>query len=379
MAIAKLKKAGIWLSILAVLLICGACTSGVKTFNGRPWEYYIYGGCSLSPDNSLIAFDFYGLRYKGIFLMNRFGRLLNWLCEDNDEWSSGDPVFSPDGKHIAFFRGKHDGPWHIYMMNSDGTNIRRVTSGTQVDWRPVFSKDGQRIYFIRHKGLAGSEGVIFYSGDIFCVDVNTGIEKRLTHLAMDNVKNLSVLPDEKSCIITTTSFNELGTTCWRLDLTGSDKKQPVLPDLSRFSDDPLSEEEVSGKVLYKYLDIINPRVSGDGKVLAFTWVNPKRVVHGYDKRQLYVAEMDTLRAHKTTDLEYEAFVEAISWNGEIILVENDYGSRDFGDPYIPKSPLWVVYAGESVGERNLSLDFRGLEGKQALIRNQEYDLNGLVE
>ena len=380
MSIAKSRNLGAWLIILATLLFSAPYSCGWKTYDGPPWEYYGYGGCSLSPDSSLIAFDFSGLNYNGIFLMDRFGKIFSWLCEDNDEWSSGDPVFSPDGKQIAFFRGKHDGPWHIYMMNADGTNIRRITSGTQVDRAPVFSKDGQRIYFIRHKGLARSEGVGFYSGDIFCVDVNTGIEKRLTNLAMYNVKNLSVLPDEKSCIITTTSFEKQGNTCWKLDLTGSDKKWQVLPDFSRYTDNPLHlEENVLSHTTSEYIEILNPVLSANGKMLAFSWRIPKRYGPVKHPFEVYMANMDNMQARQITHFKNVAYLRSMSQDGRTMLVMRSHPAWDYGDPYIEHSPFWVVAIRDKILTRNLPLDFRGMEGKKAVIRYQEYDLNGLVK
>ncbi len=40
----------------------------------------------------------------------------------------GDPVTSPDGAYVAYVSNE-TGNWHIYVMNSDGSNVRRVTDG----------------------------------------------------------------------------------------------------------------------------------------------------------------------------------------------------------------------------------------------------------
>lgn len=57
-----------------------------------------------------------------------------------------DPSFSPDGKQIAFISGR-DGPADVYVMNSDGSNVRRLTSDLTRDAFPVFSPDGTQIAF----------------------------------------------------------------------------------------------------------------------------------------------------------------------------------------------------------------------------------------
>jgi Tol biopolymer transport system component len=39
---------------------------------------------------------------------------------------NGFPVWSPDGRHIAF-QSSRDGKLDIYVMNADGSNQRRLT------------------------------------------------------------------------------------------------------------------------------------------------------------------------------------------------------------------------------------------------------------
>ena len=55
------------------------------------------------------------------------------------------PAWSADGKSIAF-QSNRDGPYHIYVMNSDGGNLRQLTSGDDNDDRhPNWSPDGKTI------------------------------------------------------------------------------------------------------------------------------------------------------------------------------------------------------------------------------------------
>jgi TolB protein len=37
-----------------------------------------------------------------------------------------DAVFTPDGKEVMF-RSNHEGPWHLYVVDMNGANIRRIT------------------------------------------------------------------------------------------------------------------------------------------------------------------------------------------------------------------------------------------------------------
>jgi Tol biopolymer transport system component len=54
------------------------------------------------------------------------------------------PAWSPDGKSIAF-QSNRDGPYHIYVMNTDGSNLRQLTSGDNDDRHPAWSPDGKII------------------------------------------------------------------------------------------------------------------------------------------------------------------------------------------------------------------------------------------
>ncbi len=56
------------------------------------------------------------------------------------------PVFSPDGKRIAFV-ATSDGNPEIYLINIDGTGLYRLTRNAAKDLNPVFSPDGRAIVF----------------------------------------------------------------------------------------------------------------------------------------------------------------------------------------------------------------------------------------
>jgi Tol biopolymer transport system component len=60
----------------------------------------------------------------------------------NDAW----PHFSPDGRRIVF-RSARDGNQEIYLMNADGTGVRRLTRHEATDTMPAFSSRGDRVAF----------------------------------------------------------------------------------------------------------------------------------------------------------------------------------------------------------------------------------------
>ena len=52
------------------------------------------------------------------------------------------PAWSPDGNRIAF-QSNREGPYHIYVMNSDGSNVSQLTNGDSDDRHPAWSPDGK--------------------------------------------------------------------------------------------------------------------------------------------------------------------------------------------------------------------------------------------
>ena len=63
----------------------------------------------------------------------------------DDSGASESPAWSPDGRHIAF-SSRRDDNWDIYLMEADGTNLRRLTN-SEFNESPAWSPDGRRIAF----------------------------------------------------------------------------------------------------------------------------------------------------------------------------------------------------------------------------------------
>jgi tol-pal system beta propeller repeat protein TolB len=57
------------------------------------------------------------------------------------------PVWSPDGRRIAFTRYTDDGNYDVFVMNRDGTGQTRLTSDPAWDGEPSWSPDGSHLAF----------------------------------------------------------------------------------------------------------------------------------------------------------------------------------------------------------------------------------------
>lgn len=79
---------------------------------------------------------------------------------DLPDFKNTEPEWSPDGNFIVF-TSKRDGVSEIYLMNSDGTNQKRLTTkgGTAAHWSP----DGKKILF--HSKRTGVEQIFVMNAD----------------------------------------------------------------------------------------------------------------------------------------------------------------------------------------------------------------------
>jgi len=81
------------------------------------------------------------------------------------------PVWSQDGKSMIFVTFR-DGNGEVYLMRADGARQQRLTNNTAQDGNPVWSPDGSFIAFV---------SFVYGKGEIFVMDADGGAQRRLTN------------------------------------------------------------------------------------------------------------------------------------------------------------------------------------------------------
>ena len=156
---------------------------GTKQFlteNGVPDESPAW-----SPDGNQIAFVSERTGDFEIHVMNADGSEVRQLtASPREDWQ---PSWSPDGKHIVF-ASVRTGDWEIYVMDADGANVHQLTERPGIDWTPDWSPDGQRIVFAGKAAPAVNQtadetvlaGPETSSWDIYVMNRDGSSVKRLT-------------------------------------------------------------------------------------------------------------------------------------------------------------------------------------------------------
>jgi len=99
---------------------------------------------TISPDGSKIAFQSFVEGNWEIFVMDSDGRNIKQLTFNPAD--DVQPAWSPDGQRIAF-ASKRDGNWEIYTMDPEGRNIKNLTLNVADDMKPTWSPDTKEIAF----------------------------------------------------------------------------------------------------------------------------------------------------------------------------------------------------------------------------------------
>lgn len=128
------------IAVVAMLNAFGQDHSSFKRLTG-----VVDGYPHLSPDGRKIVFGSGRAGNTDLYVMDLDGSNLKRLTNNPEDDNS--PKWSPDGKYIVFARALPDDNSEIFLINADGSNEKRLTNQPGDDSHPNFSPDGKRIIF----------------------------------------------------------------------------------------------------------------------------------------------------------------------------------------------------------------------------------------
>ncbi len=158
---------------------------------------FLNSSASWSPDGKFLAFAGKRGRYDDLVILdvarNKEVRRVTFRFDGLTT-----PSWSPDGRQLVF-TGYDGGNSDLWIVNADGSGLRRLTNDPYADLHPAWSPDGRTIAFTTDRGPGTDLAhLAFGNYRIALLDVETGAIEALP--GMDAGKNINPVwaPDGKS-------------------------------------------------------------------------------------------------------------------------------------------------------------------------------------
>ena len=154
------------------------------------------------------------------------GELAAYQSPQNERWTMG--KYSYDGKKITFSvipkkpeGGLDLGGMQIAVMDADGKNYKKVTTGPGAKLYPTFSHNGKKILYARAAYIRKKGKTPAAQYDAWEVDLTTGKETQLTFFKYFYMGYLTYFPDDERFIY----YGELPEAFPGLDLPAGDPRK----------------------------------------------------------------------------------------------------------------------------------------------------------
>ncbi len=220
------------------------------------------------------------------------------------------PAWSPDGSRLAFAATRRDGNRDIFVVDADGSNLRRLTTDPANDSYPSWSPDGTTIIYDNAGGVPLDPMNLSRTQELWTVTAAGGAPTRLTH---DHIgEKQAVYSPDGSQIAVSRGPNGI----WVMDADGTNlRRVPGIPTYPTASFGPRWSPDGTKLAFLIYISdlrplVLDPRSGHIGAVSSLPLLELNVV-------DLATHELTSLRVRTGSD------VNTPSWlpNGDAILID----------------------------------------------------------
>lgn len=295
---------------------------GVSLFADTPQGYSGLGTTTdLSPDDQAIVFSYFHNGEASLYTVPVTGGKAELLAEPEEGASYINPVFSPDGKSVAFIKQWEEDEEPLgeaMLVNMENKNTEALTHEGNHVTDVAFSPNGKELYMLQSAVYENYSPIASehpHGFDVYQLDIATKELEQITNEDAYEMSDIAVTPDGKQVMYHSYRDNDV-LAFYSLENGKEDAFLPKGVDL---------KESI----------ISSPTLANDGERVAFSGVA------GEDGNYIYegfIVDLKTKEAEKVTSFN-EHVTSPVFFNHQdklLVTVDENFAGAE------PANDYWII-------------------------------------